>query len=72
MKLKNLVTVVTGASQGLGKAIAREFVSEGAHVALCARDEKLINAAAADLTGVAHADQIIFGVDLRRLCGEGC
>ena len=26
MKVKNLVTVVTGASQGLGKEIAREFV----------------------------------------------
>ena len=42
MKLKNLVTVVTGASQGLGNAIARAFVGEGAHVALCARDQKLI------------------------------
>jgi NAD(P)-dependent dehydrogenase (short-subunit alcohol dehydrogenase family) len=61
MKLDHLVTVVTGASQGLGKAIAREFVLEGAHVALCARDEKLINAAAADLKGLARADQILFG-----------
>jgi NAD(P)-dependent dehydrogenase (short-subunit alcohol dehydrogenase family) len=61
MKLKNLVTVVTGSSQGLGNAIARAFVIEGAHVALCARDEKLINAAAADLKGFATAGQQIFG-----------
>src|SRR6266478_4776696 len=42
MKLKNLVTVVTGASQGLGRAIAEEFVKEGAHVAICARDSALL------------------------------
>jgi NAD(P)-dependent dehydrogenase (short-subunit alcohol dehydrogenase family) len=60
MELKNLVTVVTGASQGLGKAIAREFVSEGAHVALCARDPKLISEAAADLKRLASAGQQIF------------
>ena len=61
MKLDHLVTVVTGASQGLGKAIAREFVTEGAHIAICARDEKLINAVAADLKELAGADQIILG-----------
>src|SRR5262245_32493204 len=49
MKLKNLVAVVTGASRGLGKAIAREFLLEGAHVAMCARDRQLILAAADDL-----------------------
>jgi NAD(P)-dependent dehydrogenase (short-subunit alcohol dehydrogenase family) len=49
MKLKNLVAVVTGASQGLGKAIAREFLREGAHVAMCARDVQLILTAADDL-----------------------
>jgi hypothetical protein len=54
MKVENLVTVVTGASQGLGKAIAREFVKEGAHVALCARDEKLIDVAVDDLKRAAR------------------
>jgi NAD(P)-dependent dehydrogenase (short-subunit alcohol dehydrogenase family) len=60
MKVKNLVTVVTGASQGLGRAIAREFVKEGAHVGLCARDEKLIHAVADDLTMLKSAGQQIF------------
>jgi NAD(P)-dependent dehydrogenase (short-subunit alcohol dehydrogenase family) len=59
MKVKNLVTVVTGASQGLGKAIAREFVKEGAHVGLCARDKKLLNAAAVDLEMLKSAGQQI-------------
>jgi NAD(P)-dependent dehydrogenase (short-subunit alcohol dehydrogenase family) len=61
MKLKHLVTVVTGASQGLGKAIAREFAGEGAHLAFCARDENLVHAVAAELKEHAHTDQIIFG-----------
>jgi NAD(P)-dependent dehydrogenase (short-subunit alcohol dehydrogenase family) len=60
MKVKNLVTVVTGASQGLGKEIAREFVKEGAHVALCARDEKLIDATLDDLNVFKSADQQIY------------
>lgn len=32
MKLKNRVAIVTGAAEGIGKAIAREFVSEGAKI----------------------------------------
>jgi NAD(P)-dependent dehydrogenase (short-subunit alcohol dehydrogenase family) len=60
MKVKNLMTVVTGASQGLGKAIAREFVKEGAHVGLCARDEKLIHAVAQDFEILKSAGQQIF------------
>jgi len=40
MKLKNLNALITGASQGLGKVIAEQFLREGANVALCARSEK--------------------------------
>ena len=41
--------VVTGASAGTGRAIAREFASRGAHVALLARGRTGLEAAAADV-----------------------
>jgi NAD(P)-dependent dehydrogenase (short-subunit alcohol dehydrogenase family) len=37
--LRDKVAVVTGGSRGLGLVLARELVSEGARVAICARDE---------------------------------
>ena len=46
MKLAGRVAVVTGASQGLGCAVARRFVQEGASVLLCARTSGDLEAAA--------------------------
>ena len=44
MKLKNLHALITGGSQGLGKAIAECFLREGANIVLCARNEKDLSA----------------------------
>lgn len=45
-QLANQVAVITGANRGIGKAIAKIFASEGAQLAICARDgEKLANVA---------------------------
>jgi NAD(P)-dependent dehydrogenase (short-subunit alcohol dehydrogenase family) len=46
--------LVTGGSKGLGLAIARELVAEGAHVAICSRNAEEVAAAAEDV-GAAHA-----------------
>jgi NAD(P)-dependent dehydrogenase (short-subunit alcohol dehydrogenase family) len=59
MKLQNLVTIVTGASQGLGRAIAEEFVKEGAHIAICARDGALLETVKNRLEELAGSGQRI-------------
>jgi 3-oxoacyl-[acyl-carrier protein] reductase len=48
--------LVTGGSKGLGYAIARELVREGARVAICSRDEDEVRAAGQEL-GVALAQR---------------
>ena len=48
--------LVTGGSKGIGAAIARELVSEGVRVAICARNEDEVLAAAEEL-GVVHAQR---------------
>ena len=46
--------LVTGGSKGLGAAIARELVAEGARVAICARNEQEVTATGAEI-GAAYA-----------------
>src|SRR3569832_558493 len=50
MKLSGRNAIITGGSQGLGRAIAEHFLGEGADVVLCARSEADLNATQADLT----------------------
>lgn len=50
MKLLGKRAVVTGASQGLGLAIARVFLAEGASVLICARNPAELEAAREDLS----------------------
>lgn len=45
MKLKGLCAVISGASEGFGRAVAEIFLKEGANVMICARNqEKLFKA----------------------------
>ena len=45
LKLKDKVVVITGGSQGIGKAAALEFAREGCHVCVCARRQERLDAA---------------------------
>jgi NAD(P)-dependent dehydrogenase (short-subunit alcohol dehydrogenase family) len=47
--LSGKAAIVTGASKGLGRTIARELAGEGANVAICSRDADEIEAAAEEL-----------------------
>lgn len=43
MMLENRVAIVTGASRGIGEAIARVFVREGARVVICGRKQETLD-----------------------------
>ena len=46
--LRGKVAVVTGASRGIGRAIANALLNEGCAVAICGRNAERLNAAVAD------------------------
>jgi 3-oxoacyl-[acyl-carrier protein] reductase len=47
--LQGKVAVITGGSDGIGKAVAIALASEGAHVVICARRADVLEAAAAEI-----------------------
>ena len=55
MKLDGRIALVTGASRGIGRAIARAYVGEGARVVVTGRDADALNALVAELGDAAHA-----------------
>jgi 3-oxoacyl-[acyl-carrier protein] reductase len=61
--------VVTGATRGIGKGIARVFADNGARVLIVGRDKDAADAAVADLTaGGAEVSYLLADISVR----EGC
>src|SRR5450755_1599721 len=57
-KLNGRTAVITGASKGLGKAMALALAAEGAKIALVSRDSDLLNGVVTEIAaagGEAHA-----------------
>ena len=59
--LTGKVAIITGANQGFGLAIAREYVLAGANVMICARNADLLNNAQNDLIKLVSSGQILLG-----------
>jgi len=72
MLLQNRIALVTGASRGIGKAIAQTFLREGATVVICGRKQETLDAVAVELgTGIIPiACHVGRPDDLQRLVQE--
>jgi NAD(P)-dependent dehydrogenase (short-subunit alcohol dehydrogenase family) len=57
-KLKGKVALITGASRGLGKAMAIALAAEGAQVALVARDREKLEAVAREAALIGHTPHV--------------
>ncbi|MGE0221696.1 MAG: SDR family oxidoreductase [Acetobacteraceae bacterium] len=63
--LNNKVALVTGASRGIGAAIAAALAREGVHVCLVARDKAKLEEVAAGITNTASVRTSVHVADLR-------
>ncbi|MCX6722341.1 MAG: SDR family NAD(P)-dependent oxidoreductase, partial [Candidatus Staskawiczbacteria bacterium] len=67
MKLKDKVVVITGGSRGFGKALAKMFASEGAHVVISDNDADSLETASKELFLDKFVSDVAVAVDLEKL-----
>ncbi len=73
--LKGKIVMITGASRGLGRAMASALAEEGARLSICARGEEALKASEAELAAqgcevVALVTDVTKGADVERWVGE--
>jgi len=64
LQLKNRTALVTGASRGIGRAVALGLVREGAHVAVAARRKNLLDELAAEIKHTGSLPPAVIEADL--------
>ncbi|MCP4720662.1 MAG: SDR family oxidoreductase [Desulfobacteraceae bacterium] len=62
--LKNKIAVVTGASAGLGRAIAFSLAREGANVAICGRRQEVLEQTAMEIKRETQTKVLAFAGDM--------
>lgn len=64
--LSGKVAIVTGGSEGIGKGIALRFLEEGAKVAICARRDDVLQAAAEELRAFTGGEILAVAADVTK------
>ena len=62
--LKDRVVIVTGASQGIGRAASNAFAAEGAKLAICARNQEALETAASQIQSAHRVEVLAESVDV--------
>lgn len=65
--LQGKIAVITGASRGIGKAIALAMAAEGVRLALCARDEEALKLVATEIQSQTKADVIAVKANMTKV-----
>ena len=64
--LEGKVAIITGGSEGLGRAAAEKLVREGARVAICARRQDVLERAAAQIRSATGQEVLAMPTDVTR------
>jgi 3-oxoacyl-[acyl-carrier protein] reductase len=64
LRLSGKTALVTGASMGIGRAIARGLAAEGVRVCLAARRRELLEALAAEIAGTGAPPPLVIDIDV--------